>query len=82
MFEGLFQPTHLFLILAVALLVFGPSKLPEIGAGLGKSIRDFKKAMAEAGDDAPRAAGAKELPAPPPAAPAVAASAAAEVEKP
>ncbi|MGE5049337.1 MAG: twin-arginine translocase TatA/TatE family subunit [Deltaproteobacteria bacterium] len=65
MFEGLFQPTHLFLILAVALLVFGPSKLPEIGAGLGKSIRDFKKAMAEVNDDAPPAARAKELPAPP-----------------
>lgn len=65
MFEGLFQPTHLILILVVALLVFGPSKLPQIGEGLGKSIRDFKKAMAEANDDS---AQAKQLPAPPPAA--------------
>ena len=39
-----------FGILIVALIVFGPSKLPQIGAGLGKSIRDFKKAMAEASD--------------------------------
>ncbi len=62
MFEGLFQPTHLILILIVAVFVFGPSKLPQIGAGLGKSIRDFKKAMAEAGDDTPPAA--KQLPAP------------------
>jgi sec-independent protein translocase protein TatA len=64
MFEGLFQPTHLILILIVALLIFGPSKLPEIGAGLGKSIRDFKKAMADAGGDADQAAGARQLPAP------------------
>lgn len=42
MFEGLFQPTHLILI--IAMIVFGPGKLPEIGAGLGRSIREFKKA--------------------------------------
>jgi len=65
MFEGLFQPSHLILVLIVALLVFGPSKLPQIGAGLGKSIRDFKKAMAEASDDAPSAVPAKQLPEPP-----------------
>ena len=51
MFEGLFQPTHLILILLVALLLFGPSKLPQIGAGLGKSIRDFKKAIAGVSDE-------------------------------
>jgi len=45
MFEGIFQPMHLIIILAIALIVFGPGKLPEIGKGLGKSIRDFKKAM-------------------------------------
>ncbi|MDA8432241.1 MAG: twin-arginine translocase TatA/TatE family subunit [Nitrospiraceae bacterium] len=49
MFEGLFQPLHLIVILAIALIVFGPGKLPEIGAGLGKSIREFKKAMADDG---------------------------------
>ena len=45
MFEGLFQPMHLIIILVIALIIFGPGKLPEIGKGLGKSIRDFKKAM-------------------------------------
>jgi sec-independent protein translocase protein TatA len=45
MFEGLFQPMHLLLILGIALIFFGPSKLPELGKGLGTSIRDFKKAM-------------------------------------
>ncbi len=46
MFEGLFQPMHMIIILAIVLIIFGPGKLPEIGAGLGKSIREFKKAMA------------------------------------
>ena len=45
MIEGLFQPTHLILIFAIALLVFGPKKLPELGQGLGKGIRGFKDAL-------------------------------------
>jgi sec-independent protein translocase protein TatA len=45
MFEGLFQPTHMLIIFGIALLVFGPKKLPELGKGLGESIRGFKSAM-------------------------------------
>ena len=45
MLEGLFQPTHLIVILAIALLLFGPKKLPELGQGLGKGIRGFKDAL-------------------------------------
>jgi sec-independent protein translocase protein TatA len=45
MFEGLFQPTHLIVIFGIALLVFGPKKLPELGKGLGDGIRGFKAAM-------------------------------------
>jgi len=45
MFEGLFQPMHLIIILVIALIIFGPGKLPELGKGLGKSIREFKKAI-------------------------------------
>ncbi len=48
MFEGLFMPSHLILVLAIVLIVFGPGKLPELGGTLGRSIRDFKKAL-EAG---------------------------------
>lgn len=45
MFEGLFQPMHLLVVTALALLIFGPKKLPELGKGLGESIRGFKSAM-------------------------------------
>jgi sec-independent protein translocase protein TatA len=45
MFDGLFQPMHLLVIFGLALLVFGPKKLPELGKGLGESIRGFKSAM-------------------------------------
>lgn len=45
MFEGLFRPMHLLLILFIVLIIFGPGKLPEIGEGLGKSIKSFKKAL-------------------------------------
>jgi sec-independent protein translocase protein TatA len=43
--EGLFQPTHLIIIFAIALLVFGPKKLPELGKGLGEGIRALKEGM-------------------------------------
>jgi sec-independent protein translocase protein TatA len=45
---------ELIIIGIIALLIFGPKKLPELGKGLGKSIRDFKDAMnekSEPGDD-------------------------------
>jgi sec-independent protein translocase protein TatA len=45
MFEGLFQPMHLIIIFAIALLVFGPKKLPELGKGLGEGIRALKEGM-------------------------------------
>jgi sec-independent protein translocase protein TatA len=47
MFEGLLQPTHLLLIFFIALLVFGPKKIPDLGKSLGESIREFKKAIAQ-----------------------------------
>jgi TatA/E family protein of Tat protein translocase len=39
------QPTHLLLILVVALLVLGPKRLPEVGRSLGKGLRDFRQAI-------------------------------------
>jgi len=45
MFNGILQPMHLILILVIALVIFGPGKLGNIGGELGKSIKNFKKAM-------------------------------------
>jgi sec-independent protein translocase protein TatA len=53
MFEGLFQPMHLLVIFGIALLVFGPKKLPELGKGIGEGIRGFKSAIK--GDEDKRA---------------------------
>ncbi|MGA9797984.1 MAG: twin-arginine translocase TatA/TatE family subunit [Terriglobales bacterium] len=47
MFEGLFQPMHLLVIFFIALLVFGPKKLPELGKGIGEGIRALKDSMKE-----------------------------------
>jgi sec-independent protein translocase protein TatA len=52
MLEGLFQPMHLLVIFGLALLVFGPKKLPELGKGIGEGIRGFKSAM-KADEDKP-----------------------------
>ncbi|MGC1453753.1 MAG: twin-arginine translocase TatA/TatE family subunit [Nitrospirota bacterium] len=52
--EGLFQPMHLIIILVIVLIIFGPGKLPQLGEGLGKSIKAFKKALNEGEQDATR----------------------------
>ena len=58
MLEGLFQPLHLLVIAGIALLVFGPKKLPELGKGIGDGIRGFKSAMKD-NPDASESAPAK-----------------------
>lgn len=40
-----FGPTELLIILGIVILIFGASRLPEIGRGLGQSIQGFRKAM-------------------------------------
>jgi sec-independent protein translocase protein TatA len=51
MLEGLFQPMHLLVILFIALMIFGPKKLPELGKGLGDGIRSFKSSMKDEKQD-------------------------------
>lgn len=48
MFENLSLP-HLLMVLAVAILVFGPKRIPEIAGSMGKGIREFKRHISEAG---------------------------------
>jgi len=45
MVGDILQPTHLLLILIVALVVLGPKRLPEVGRAVGRSIHDFKGAI-------------------------------------
>jgi sec-independent protein translocase protein TatA len=41
----LFAPSHLLILLLIVLMLFGPSKLGDVGGAMGKAIRDFKKAV-------------------------------------
>ena len=43
--------TELMIILVIVLIIFGAGKLPEIGSGLGKGMRNFKRAVSGEGDD-------------------------------
>jgi sec-independent protein translocase protein TatA len=47
MFEGLFAPAHLLIILVIVLIIFGPGKLPQVGSELGKAIRALKKGLSD-----------------------------------
>ena len=60
MFEGLLQPMHLVVIAVVALLVFGPRRLPELGKGLGEAIHGFKNSFTGGAATPPQAAARDE----------------------
>ena len=49
-------PMEIFMILMIALVIFGPKKLPEMGRSLGKAIREFKSAGSELQDELTKAA--------------------------
>jgi sec-independent protein translocase protein TatA len=51
----IFAPSHLLILLLIILVIFGPSKLGDVGGAMGRAIKDFKRAMNE-----------PETPAPPP----------------
>jgi sec-independent protein translocase protein TatA len=68
MLDNLFTPTHLIIILVIALLVFGPRKLPELGKGLGEGLKGFKEGI-KGTTEAPKQENIaqSEAPQPPPA---------------
>ena len=51
MFEGAMQPMHWLIVIAIGLLLFGPSKLADLGKGLGQGIRQFKEGLKDATDE-------------------------------
>jgi sec-independent protein translocase protein TatA len=56
MIENLLRPQHLLIILAVALFVFGPKKLPELGKGLAEGIKSFRDGIKQATAEPPKQA--------------------------
>lgn len=54
-FFGSFGPTEMIFVMLVLLLVFGAKKLPELGSGLGKGIREFKRSMSDVKNEIERA---------------------------
>ncbi len=48
MFDNLLTGPHIIVLLIVALLIFGPRRLPELGGAVGKTIKEFQKSMNEA----------------------------------
>ena len=69
------QPLHLVVVFIIALLIFGPQRLPEIGRGVGRAISEFRQGMQgmteslqdELSDRKPMASGAARASEPPPA---------------
>lgn len=59
MFQNI-GPVELIIILAVALMVFGPAKLPELGRALGRGVREFRRAAREVTDELERAGAAED----------------------
>ena len=45
MLTGILQPTHLIILLAVALIFLGPKRLPDAGRALGQGLREFKDSV-------------------------------------
>lgn len=64
---------ELIILLVVALVIFGPKRLPEIGGATGKAIREFRKGTTELADDKPA-----QISTPPPSSEAAATQAPAE----
>ena len=50
MLTNVLQPTHLIIVLAVALLILGPRRLPDAGRALGQGIREFKQSISSTDD--------------------------------
>jgi sec-independent protein translocase protein TatA len=70
---GIENPVHLLFIAAVALIVLGPRRLPDLAKTLGHGVREFRDAMSAGAEDEPAVEpppppDAEVVPAPPPAA--------------
>ena len=53
MLTNILQPTHVVIVLVVALLILGPKRLPEAGRALGQGLKEFKSSISPTHDDDP-----------------------------
>lgn len=61
MFTGILQPTHLVILLVVALLFLGPKRLPEAGRAIGEGLKEFRSSIAGSHGDDPRIASTPDV---------------------
>ena len=54
MLTNILQPTHLMIVLGIALLILGPKRLPEAGRALGQGLKEFKSSISAGHDDEPQ----------------------------
>ena len=54
MLTNILQPTHLIIVLAVALVILGPKRLPEAGRALGQGLKEFKSSISPTHEDDPQ----------------------------
>ena len=54
MFTHILQPTHLIIVLVVALVILGPKRLPEASRALGQGLKEFKNSISSNNDDHPQ----------------------------
>jgi sec-independent protein translocase protein TatA len=67
MFTGLLQPSHLIILLVIALLFLGPKRLPDAGRALGQGLKEFKNSIGashEEGGELPQAVANEQSPTP------------------
>jgi sec-independent protein translocase protein TatA len=53
MFTGLASPSHLIVVLAILLLLFGAKRIPELAKGLGTGIKEFREGISSSDDAKP-----------------------------
>jgi sec-independent protein translocase protein TatA len=62
MLTGILEPTHLIIILIVALVFLGPKRLPDAGRALGQGLNEFRRSLSGEHDDSPAAAARPAVP--------------------
>ncbi len=60
MFTGLASPSHLIIVLAIVLLLFGAKRIPELAKGLGTGIKEFREGVSASDDTKPKVPGTEK----------------------